>query len=96
MSSTTTGFDRAALHAWVDARLDHVEATPIPTEMQTLADGERFTADETLALWQAAGLASRIGMVLAMEPGQFVIGFPADLETSDGGDTPEAAAAPDA
>ena len=95
MSSTTTGFDRVALHAWVDARLDHVEATPIPPEMQTMADGERFTADETLALWLAAGLASQIGMVLAMEPGPFVLGFPADREADDD-DNPEAADAPDA
>jgi hypothetical protein len=53
-----------------------------------------------LALWLAAGLASQIGMVLAMDPGTFVHGFPADAEASDDdnaeGVEPEGADAPDA
>ncbi len=100
MSSTTSAFDRVALHAWVDARLDHVEATPIPAEMQALASGEKLGADEVQALWLAAGLASQIGMVLAMDPGTFVPGFPADAEASEAADAegvePEGADAPDA
>lgn len=76
--------NRDALVKWVNAQCDKVEGTPIPAELETLGTSERFTDAEVLALWHGAGLASQIGMVLAMDPGTFVDGFP-----EQGEDAPE-------
>ena len=67
---------RDALHAFVDRQLLKIESTPIPPELTGLGVSERLQPDEVLALWFGAGIASQIGMVLAMEPGTFVEPWP--------------------
>ena len=46
-----------------------------------------MTADEVHALWMGAGIASQIGMALALDPSRFVEPWPARDET----ETPAAA-----
>lgn len=75
--------NREALHAFIDRQCDHVEATPIPAELEALSTGEKLTPAETLALWHAAGVASQIGMALALEPGAYVEGMPEMSEDED-------------
>ena len=58
---------RDALHAFVDRQLLKIESTPIPPELTGLGAAERLQADEIQALWFGAGIASQIGMVLAMD-----------------------------
>jgi len=82
---------RDALHAFVDRQLLKIESTPIPPELSGLGVAERLQADEIQALWYGAGIASQIGMVLAMEPGTFVEPWPeveADQEARDEPVTP--------
>jgi hypothetical protein len=67
---------RDALHAFVDRQLLKIESTPIPPELSGLGVSEHLQADEIQALWFGAGIASQIGMVLAMEPGTFVEPWP--------------------
>lgn len=72
----TVRIKRDALHALIDAKCSSIEATPVPPEMATMAEGEKFTADEALALWFGAGIASQIGMLLTLDPSPFVDGWP--------------------
>ena len=65
-----------ALHAFVDRQLLKIESTPIPPELTGLGVSERLQSDEIQALWVGAGIASQIGMVLAMDPGTFVEPWP--------------------
>lgn len=74
---------RDALHAFVDRQLLKIESTPIPPELTGLGASERLQADEIQALWFGAGIASQIGMVLAMEPGAFVEPWPEVEEQED-------------
>jgi hypothetical protein len=67
---------RDALHAFVDRQLLKIASTPIPPELTGLGASERLQPDEIQALWFGAGIASQIGMVLAMEPGTFVEPWP--------------------
>ena len=67
---------RDALHAFVDRQLLKIESTAIPPELAGLGASERLQSDEIQALWYGAGIASQIGMVLAMEPGTFVEPWP--------------------
>ena len=46
-----------------------------------------MTADEVHALWMGAGIASQIGMALALDPSRFVEPWPVADET----ETPAAA-----
>jgi hypothetical protein len=83
---------RDALHAFVDRQLLKIESTPIPPELTGLGVSERLQADEIQALWFGAGIASQIGMVLAMDPGTFVEPWPEveddDAEAEEPSDTP--------
>lgn len=67
---------RDALHAFVDRQLLKIESTPIPPELAALSASERLQPDEVQALWFGAGIASQIGMVLALEPGTYVEPWP--------------------
>lgn len=67
---------RDALHAFVDRQLLKIESTPVPPELAALSASERLQPDEIQALWFGAGIASQIGMVLALEPGTFVEPWP--------------------
>ena len=82
---------RDALHALVDRQLLKIESTPIPPELTGLGVSERLQADEIQALWYGAGIASQIGMVLAMEPGTFVEPWP---EVEDEQEAPSEPALP--
>ena len=82
---------RDALHAFVDRQLLKIESTPIPPELTGLGVSERLQADEIQALWYGAGIASQIGMVLAMEPGTFVEPWP---EVEDEQEAPSEPAVP--
>ena len=82
---------RDALHAFVDRQLLKIESTPIPPELTGLGVSERLQADEIQALWYGAGIASQIGMVLAMEPGTFVEPWP---EVEDEQEAPSEPALP--
>jgi hypothetical protein len=44
--------------------------------MLALAERDRLEADEAAALWIGAGIASQIGMALALEPDRFVEPWP--------------------
>lgn len=72
--------NRDALHKLIDAECDSIEATPVPPEMAGLGSGEGFSADEVLALWFGAGIASQIGMRLTLDPSPFVDGWPTDAD----------------
>ncbi len=74
---------RDALHAFIDRQLFKVESTPVPPELAAIADVERLQADEVQALWLGAGIASQIGMALALEPGRFVEPWPQAEETPE-------------
>lgn len=76
MSSTTPRIDREALAAMIDRACLTIESTPIPAELRATGDGEGFDDAEVLALWIGAGLASQVGMALALDPSPYVIGFP--------------------
>lgn len=67
---------RDALHAFVDRQLLKIESTPIPPELTGLGASERLQPDEIQALWFGAGIASQIGMALALEPDRFVEPWP--------------------
>lgn len=67
---------RDALHAFIDRQLFKVESTPVPPDMRALGERERLDPDEIHALWVAAGIASQIGMALALEPDRFVQPWP--------------------
>jgi hypothetical protein len=67
---------RDALHAFVDRQLFLIESTPPPADMLALAERDRLEADEAAALWIGAGIASQIGMALALEPDRFVEPWP--------------------
>ena len=82
---------RDALHAFVDRQLLKIESTPIPPELTGLGVSERLHADEIQALWYGAGIASQIGMVLALEPGTFVEPWP---EVEDEQEAPSEPALP--
>lgn len=77
-TTTTTApkINREALDAFITRQVEKITTTPVPPELAGLAASEKFTDGEVLALWYGAGIASQIGMVLAMEPGEFVDGFP--------------------
>jgi hypothetical protein len=76
MSSTTPRIDREALAAMIDRACFTIESTPIPAELRSTGDGNGFDEAEVLALWIGAGLASQVGMALALDPSPYVIGFP--------------------
>ena len=67
---------RDALHAFIDRQLFLVESTPVPEGLQPFSDSQRLTPDEIHALWIGAGIASQIGMALAIEPDRFVEPWP--------------------
>ena len=85
---------RDALHAFVDRQLLKIESTPIPPELSGLGVSERLQADEIQALWFGAGIASQIGMVLAMEPGTFVEPWPEVEEEQEAPGAPATPAQP--
>ena len=78
---------RDALHAFIDRQLLQVESTPVPVELRPAVEDGSMTADEVHALWMGAGIASQIGMALALDPSRFVEPWPARDET----ETPAAA-----
>ena len=78
-----TSILRDHLHQFVDHQLDRVLATPVPADMAALGASERFSPDEVRALWLAAGIASQIGMALALDPSPFVEPWPADAGAPD-------------
>ncbi len=67
---------RDALHAFIERQLVTVESTPVPPELQDISVQEQLTSDEVHALWFGAGIASQIGMALALDPSQFVEPWP--------------------
>ena len=71
-----TTIRRDLINSFIDSQLDRVLATPVPPELAALAASERFDADEARALWMGAGIASQIGMALALDPGRFVEPWP--------------------
>lgn len=73
--------DRAALHAFVDRQLVRIESTPPPADTHDLERRSGLSADQVRALWIGAGIASQIGMALALDPGRYVRGWP---ERGDG------------
>ena len=75
-----TSILRDQLHQFVDRQVDAVLATPVPAEMAALGAAERFTPDEVRAMWLGAGIASRIGMALTLDPSPFVEPWPAEDE----------------
>ena len=82
-TTTSPRIDTDALAAFIAQQVEKIHATPIPPELARMADGEKLTEAETLALWYGAGVASQIGMALALEPGAYVIGFPEDMGDDD-------------
>lgn len=68
---------RDALHAFIERQLVHVESTPVPVELRPAVEDGSMTADEVHALWIGAGIASQIGMSLALDPSRFVEPWPA-------------------
>ena len=68
--------DRDALHAFIDRQLFRIQSTPPPVDMRALERQSGLGPDEVRALWIGAGIASQIGMALALEPGRFVRGWP--------------------
>lgn len=83
MSSTTPRIDRDALAAMIDRACLVIESTPIPAELRSTGDGGGFDEAEVLALWIGAGLASQVGMALALDPSPYVIGFPPKRDDAD-------------
>lgn len=88
MSSTTPRIDRERLAAMIERACFTIESTPIPAELRSTGDGEGFDDAEVLALWIGAGLASQVGMALALDPSPYVIGFPPKSD-SDYAATPD-------
>jgi hypothetical protein len=82
-TTTTPKINREALDAFITRQVEKITTTPVPPELAGLADSEKLSGDEVLALWYGAGLASQIGMVLAMDPGTFVDGFPEQDDDAD-------------
>lgn len=78
-----TSILRDQLHQFVDRQVDAIAATPVPPEMAALGASERFTPDEVRAMWLGAGIASRIGMALTLDPSPFVEPWPAEGDASD-------------
>ena len=74
---------RDALHAFVDRQLFKVESTPVPPDMAQLGHREALTVEEVQALWIGAGIASQIGMALALEPQRFVDPWPGAQDDDD-------------
>jgi len=83
MSSTTPRIDRDALAAMIERACLTIESTPIPAELRASGDGGGFNDAEVLALWIGAGLASQVGMALALDPSPYVIGFPPKNDDDD-------------
>jgi len=71
-----TTIKRDALHAFIDRQLFRVESTPVPPELREVEEREGLSADQVQALWLGAGIASQIGMALALDPSAFVEPWP--------------------
>lgn len=67
---------RDALHAFVDRQLFRIESTPPPPDLRALERKAGLTVEEVRAVWIGAGIASQIGMALALDPSRFVTGWP--------------------
>lgn len=80
----TPRIDRKGLHAWIDARCDLIESTPVPHDMldqvMTDDDSEGMSANDIYALWVGAGLASQVGMSLALDPSQWLTHWPVSAD----------------
>jgi len=78
---------RDELHAFIDRQLFLVESTPVPDDMRPDVEDGPISEDELHALWIGAGIASQVGMALALDPSRFVDPWPG----SDSSEPPAAA-----
>lgn len=80
----TPRINREALHAWIESRCDLIESTPVPREMMEEAlgdpDSDGMSGNDILALWVGAGLASQVGMSLALDPSAWLTHWPVSSE----------------
>jgi hypothetical protein len=76
VKTRTPKTNRKELNAFIRQALDKIEATPIPRELLKAAN--KLTLAESHAVWIAAGIASQIGLSLALDSGRFVNSYPAN------------------
>jgi hypothetical protein len=76
----TTIVNRESLISFIDRKLLLIESTPIPDDMRALGQEDGMSEEDIRALWVGAGIASQIGMALALEPGPFVTTWPEEGE----------------
>lgn len=65
---------RQDLIDFVNETADLVESTPVPDGMMELGKREGLTEDQCKTLWVAAGIASKIALVVMNDPLEFVHG----------------------
>lgn len=84
MTNETPRINREALHAWIESRCNLIESTPVPADMldEVLGDDDSagMSGNDILALWVGAGLASQVGMSLALDPSQWLTHWPANAD----------------
>lgn len=80
----TPRINREALHAWIESRCDLIESTPVPRELMGDAlgdpDATEMSANDIYALWVGAGLASQVGMSLALDPSAWLTHWPVSAD----------------